>query len=276
MICLTGDIHHMSLKNGNQAHCDITEVQVARRYLKMLEEANVKVTFFVTGKCFAEEWDDLKPICDHPLVEIGGHTYAAFKPDWWHRAWNKINGSYNGPQWYQRRDVRKTVDIIRKKSGRRICSWRNHMYMHGPFTEKVLHECHISICSDGVKRDAIGPVPHHSGILNFPINVMPDHEHLYHAERTPEWVNWWVRRYNWSDDYGPESFYIEEWTERVLEELRHHEEQGILSNMLVHPIVMYLCDRFKSFERLLAFIASRQTVHMGEVCRPYDRKDTAL
>ena len=39
MICLTGDIHHMSLRTGNQAHCDITEAQVAQRYLKMLEEA---------------------------------------------------------------------------------------------------------------------------------------------------------------------------------------------------------------------------------------------
>ena len=34
----------MSLGTGNQAHCDRTEIQVARRYLDMLAEAGVKVT----------------------------------------------------------------------------------------------------------------------------------------------------------------------------------------------------------------------------------------
>ena len=266
MICLTGDIHHMSLRTGNQAHCDITEVQVAQRYLKMLEEANVKVTFFITGKCFAEEWEDLKPICEHPLVEVGGHTYSAFKPDLWHRAWNKINGSYNGPEWYQRWDTHRTVEIIKNKCGTTIQCWRNHMYMHGPFTERVLHDHGIKICSDGVNRSSNGPTRHPTGILNFPLNVMPDHEHLYHAERTLEWVARWVKRYNWSDDYGPESYYIEEWTERVLQELREHEDTGVLSNMLIHPITLYLCDRLRSFERILEFIASYETMHVTDVC----------
>ena len=138
MICLTGDIHHMSLGTGNQAHCDTTEVDVARRYLAMLEEARVKATFFITGKCFTEEWDTVKFLCDTPLVEVGGHNFSAFKPALWHRISKKLNGSYNGPPWYQRRDALKTIDIIRRKTGRTIRCWRNHMYMHGPFTETVL------------------------------------------------------------------------------------------------------------------------------------------
>jgi hypothetical protein len=139
------------------------------------------------------------------------------------------------------------------------------MYMHGPFTEDVLVSCGIKICSDGVKRASTGPVLHPSGLFNFPLNVMPDHEHLYHAERTPEWVDAWVRRYHWSDDYGPASYHVEEWTDRVIDELRKHEAEGVLSNMLIHPITLYLCDRFRSFERLLEVIASAQTVHMGQV-----------
>jgi hypothetical protein len=140
------------------------------------------------------------------------------------------------------------------------------MYMHGPFTERVLSDCGIKICSDGVKRNSNGPEPHPTGILNLPLNVMPDHEHLYHAERTPEWVDRWVRRYNWSDDYGSESYYVEEWTDRVLEELRQHEAAGIVSNMLIHPITLYLCDRFVSFERILEFLSNRETIHMSEIC----------
>lgn len=268
MICLTGDIHHSSLGTGNQAHCDISEVQVARRYLDMLDAANVKATFFVSGKTAADEWDELEPICAHPLVEVGGHNYYCFKPALWHRAWNKINGSYNGPAWYQRWETKKTVDILRRKTGKSIRCWRNHMYMHGPYTESVLADCGISVCSDGVARNANGPSQHATGVLNFPLNVMPDHEHLYHAERTPEFVRRWVQRYNWSDDYGSDSYHVEEWTDRVIDELQRHEDQGVLSNMLIHPITLYLCDRFQSFERILEYLSTHETVHMSEAIEP--------
>jgi hypothetical protein len=115
-----------------------------------------------------------------------------------------------------------------------------------------------------VRRHSHGATRHPSGLLNFPLNVMPDHEHLFHAERTPEYVDWFVRRYRWSDDYGPQSYRIEEWTERVLEELRVHEEQGIVSNMLIHPITMYLCDKFRCFEKILDFLSRRETVHVSQ------------
>jgi peptidoglycan/xylan/chitin deacetylase (PgdA/CDA1 family) len=264
MICLSGDLHHMSLGTGNQAHCDVTEIQVAQRYLRMLEEAGVRVTFFVSGKSLAEECDHLKPIYESPFVEIGGHNYSCFTPELWHRFWNKAIGSYNGPAWYQRRDALKTANIIRKRTGRQIRCWRNHMYMHGPYTERVLADCGIPICSDGVVRSSIGPTLHKTGTWNFPLNIMPDHEHLYHAERTPEWVDAWVKRYDWSDDYGSRSYYVEEWTDLVLEELQQHENHGVVSNMLIHPITLYLCDRFKSFERILDFLSTHETVTMSD------------
>ena len=264
MICLTGDLHHTTLGTGNQRHCDMTEIQVAARYLRMLEEAHVKVTFFVSGRSFAEEWTDLRDICRSPWVELGGHNFYCFQPSLPHRIWKKLGGSYNGPAWYQRWETQKTVDIIREYTGREVVSWRNHMYMHGPHTERVLADCGLTICSDGVARQSTGPLPHDAGICNYPLNVMPDHEHLFHAERTPEYVDWFTRRYNWSDDYGPESYYIEEWTDRVLDELESHERQGITSNMLIHPICMYLCDNFKSFDRILDFLSRHESVFISE------------
>ena len=50
MICLTGDLHHMSLQTGNQQHCDITEVETGKLFLKMLEEACKTVRW---NKCTA-------------------------------------------------------------------------------------------------------------------------------------------------------------------------------------------------------------------------------
>jgi Polysaccharide deacetylase len=265
MICLTGDLHHSSLGTGNQKHCDITELQVAKRYLKMLEEAKVKVTFFISGKCFEEEWDDTKIFCENPLVEVGGHNYTCFQCELFHRICKKITGSYNGPPWVQQRDARKTIDIIKAKTGRTIQSWRNHMYMHGPYTEKVLSQCGIHTCSDGVKKNSMGPEWHSSGIMNFPLNIIPDHEHLYHAERTPEWVEWWSKRYNWSDDFGSQSYYVEEWTDIVLEGLRNNKERGAISNMIIHPITLYLCDRLKSFERILEYLEQHETLFMNDI-----------
>lgn len=265
MICLTGDLHHSSLRTGNQLHADDTEIRIAGRYLDMLAERDIKVTFFISGKAFDEEWDDLKPICEHPLVEVGGHNYSCFTPSLWHRFWNKAIGSFNGPRWMQRRDARRTISAAQRRTGRRIQVWRNHMYMHGPYTEEVLSECGIGLCSDGVVADGMAPVWHPAGLFNFGLNVIPDHEHLYHAERTPEWVDWWTKRYGWSDDYGPNSYYVEEWTGIVLECLRWNESRGAISNMIIHPITLYLCDRFKSFQRILDYLETRETVHMSEV-----------
>ena len=71
----------MSLRTGNQAHCDRTEIQVARRYLDMIAEAGVKVTFFVSGRSFAEEWDDLS----EPL-HMSVRTFCALAREVWSRS----------------------------------------------------------------------------------------------------------------------------------------------------------------------------------------------
>lgn len=264
MICLTGDLHHQSLATGNQAHCDHSEIAIAQRFLHLLEEAQVPITFFISGKTFDEQPRELRPIIDSPLVEIGGHNYSCFQPELAHRVWNKFTDNYNGPFPYQYWDAWRTIRTIYNHTGRRIRLWRNHQYMHGPHTEKILAQLGIELCSDGVDRQASKPSYHAEGIYNFPLNIIPDHEHLYHAERTPEWVAQWQRRYQWSDDFGSRSYYIEEWTELVLEGLRTNEANDVISNMIIHPITMYLCDEFRSFEKILAYLESRPTAHLSE------------
>jgi peptidoglycan/xylan/chitin deacetylase (PgdA/CDA1 family) len=264
MICLTGDLHHATLRTGNQQHADDSEIRIAARFLRLLEERDLKMTFFISGRSFDEEWEDLVDIVDHPLVEFGGHNYSCFTPAIWHRFWNKAIGSYNGPRWYQRLDAQRTIRAIERRTGKIIRLWRNHMYMHGPYTEEVLSSCGIVCCSDGVQADASGPTQHPSGIWNFPLNVIPDHEHIYHAERTPEWVRRWQARYAWSDDFGPDSYYVDEWVDRVLECLARNEARGAVSNMIIHPITLYLADRFASVGRILDFLAEHRSLHVTE------------
>ena len=268
MIVLTGDIHHSSLRTGNQRASDIPEAVAAQRALRLAEEAGVKVTYFVSGRSLAEEWDLVEPICNSESVELGGHNWSCFQPAIVHRVCLKLTGSYNGPQWMQRRDARRTIDIIRRRTGRRIRCWRNHMYMHGPDTEAALQAEGIQIVSDGVSRDSTGPERHPAGISTFPLNVIPDHEHICRAERTPAWVERWQRRYGWSDDFGPASYFVHEWIEMVLDQLRHNEAAGVVSNLIVHPITMYLADGFASYRRLIDFLADRETVWMSEAVAP--------
>ena len=267
MICLTSDIHHSSLGTGNQKACEITEIQTTQRFVDMLSEAKVKATLFITGKSFVEEWADLKQICENPLISVEGHNYHCFQPELFHRVWKKLTGNYNGPAMLERRDIQRTREVIYDRTGKWITCWRNHMYMRGYNTDRLLKDCGIEIVSDGVQASAERPKRADCGIWHFPINVIPDHEHLYHAERTPEWVDWWIKRYNWSDDFGSQSYYIEEWTEIVLDCMKKNEERGAISNLIIHPITMYLCDGFKSLERILDYIQSRPNVHMEELPR---------
>lgn len=265
MICLTCDIHHSSLGTGNQKACSISEVETTLLFMKLLEEASVKATFFVTGKTFVEEWETAKKFCGHPLISIQGHNYNCYQPELPHRIWKKLTGNYHGPASWEKRDIYKTIHVIQEKTGERIRCWRNHMYMHGPNTSQILKETGIELCSDGVKASASQPERDENGLWHFPINVIPDHEHIYHAERTPEWVEWWVKRYNWSDDFGPHSYPIEEWTDIAIDCVRKNAERGAISNLMIHPITMYLSDRFRSFEKILGVLNDYSSVHMVDL-----------
>jgi hypothetical protein len=265
MICLTGDIHHEGLNTGNQQHSDRSEIQTALDFLQLLDFYQVKMTLFVSGKTFQESPKATETLAQHALVEIGGHNWDCFEPSLWHRFWNKAAGSYNGPRWYQRWDVEKTKRTIEAVTHTPLRCWRNHMYMHGPYTEQVLAAAGIEICADGVKKAGQGLEWHPAGIYNFPLNIMPDHEHIYHAERTPEWVEAWVKRYDWSDDFGSDSYPVDVWADKVLAQLQHNEANGHISHLILHPLTMYLCDRYASARRILSYLAQCETVHMQDL-----------
>ena len=132
MICLTGDVHHMSLRINDQRFIPDpgdTEVKIAGRYVELLQKYGVKATLYVCGKCFTEEWDDLKRVVSSEMVEIGGHQYRARQPRPWFDWYGAKTGNWNGPRWYQSWDIRKTVEVCERKTGYRMVSWRNHSYM---------------------------------------------------------------------------------------------------------------------------------------------------
>jgi len=262
-VCLTMDLHHDSLRTDDQLACPISEIEVAGLFVELLEERSICATAFVTGRAVEEEWDTLAPIARHPLIELGGHTYDAFERDWLHRLCLHALGSYPGTVAMERRSIRRTVDAIVERTGQRITLWRNHMYMGGRNTHALLASEGFRLVSDGVQRSAEGPVRTASGVLSFPLNVVPDHEHLLHANRTPEEVCRWARECRFADDFGAVSWGAPEWARRAVACIDDNERRGVVSNVLIHPICMYLADGFDAVRTVLDRISSAGSVHLS-------------
>ncbi len=88
-------------------------------------------------------------------------------------------------------------------------------------------------------------------MLTISINVIPDHEHIFHGDRTKETVAWSVKRYNWSDAYGNKAYSMADWTNIAIGNIEENERCGITSVILVHPLCMYLADGFKGLKKIL-------------------------
>ncbi len=269
MICITGDVHHAALRTNDQRYLlaleGRTEVQVTADFVERLERHDVPATLFVTGRAFADEGEGLQPLVSSPLVEIGGHTFSAFSPPALHRAFKLLTGSYLGPRSYQDRDIRRTVEAIQRASGAPPRSWRNRAYLHDQHTEELLQRHGVRILSDHVDPGASGPVRSNSGLLSLPINVIPDHEHIYHAHRTPDFVARIVRRFGWRGPFGSQSYEAGIWADLVIEQLEAQQAAGATSTLLLHPLCQYLSDRFAALDRILTHVARHRCVHVGSL-----------
>lgn len=133
-VCLTGDVHHMSLETRDQEYMDRTEVEAAIEYAEVAAEYDVPVTLFVTGKAAEEEPERVKRLAVMENVEIGGHNYWAFDT-LIHKGWRGVTGSWNGPRPFQRWEIRKTIETF-EELGIEITSWRDHAYRHDRHTRR--------------------------------------------------------------------------------------------------------------------------------------------
>jgi hypothetical protein len=265
MIYITSDIHHQSLGTENQKYSDRSEMDCAKDFLDLLNKYGLKATYFISGLSFKEDWgSSLEEIAFSNKIELGGHNWDCFKNSFYHRLCNKALNSYNGHKAFQRKDCERTKEIILKMTGRDVSIWRNHMYMHGVNTDEILSSCGINICSDGVIKGNLVPDKRLGNYINLPINILPDHEHIYHAERTVESVRKWVDRYSWRDAFGSESYYINEWASIVSEQVKEKENNGEDSLLIIHPITMYLSDKYKAVDSLLSELSEYKTAFLGD------------
>jgi hypothetical protein len=244
-VVLTGDVHQW-IDSADRAYASETECALALEYARIAGSYGLKVTLFFTGLAIIEDPTSVSALLEEENVEVGGHGWDSFQPQWRYRAVNKLFGSPHGARTMQARLVRRTCATIEGVAGQRVLSWRNHAYYFDSHTPRVLADAGIRVWSDEVELQRFGPYLHRSGVTSLPINTTPDHEHLYHGGQTVETIP--VSRrpgYN-----TPQA-----WREEVLQQAESIIAGGGVATILAHPLCMKVVDDWRTFERLCSSLS---------------------
>lgn len=277
LVCITGDVHHRSLATREAPFIDpFTEIQLAREYLEIAARHGLKVTLFVTGKTLAEEWDDFRLLQHSTNVEFGAHTYSAFQPLWFHRTTKLFKGAYWLSMRQQRRDIERTVQIFKQRLGG-VKSWRTHSYEYDQFTAGLLNDAGFEIWSDVMDKSIFQPsIVEGTELISLPINIREDHSGFFHGFLSREEVLKRQRsilaniKKNVFRRKGCGMTVVDgaEWEEGFKSDIIKATEAGV-AVMNLHPVCMYLLDRFQTFDRLCASMAQYESLFVSETGERY-------
>ena len=255
-VVLSGDVHHR-IPSADRRHAPETESAMAVEYAGIAQSYGLKVTLFFTGRAVRDDAADARPLLSLPSVEIGGHGWDAFHPRWLYGPLRRLSGSAHGPQEWQRRTIARTCAAIDRFAGRPPRSWRDHAYLHDRHTPWFLADAGIAAWSDDVDPARAHPYRHESGLVVLPLNTTPDHENLYHGDRTPETLGSHVALTGM------------EWRERVLAEVELAHAQSGVATIMAHPFCMKIVDDWETFDALCAGLAKYPTLLAAEAAEEF-------
>jgi hypothetical protein len=238
MIFLTGDVHHTDPRMGDQALAQgWSEAQLCEPYLRYANEHSIYPTLFFTGLVVEREGEFIASLKRRYQFEIGGHTYSANRHRHVLALSRRLLGLANGPYWLQKRDMVATIGCIRNRLGVTVVSWRNHAYRMDRNTYAIAAGLGIRQVSN-VVTGFEGNIRKMGGILEVPINTLPDHESLGH------------------DDHWRQCATPGDWVDKILEQIEYQQNRGLPSIILAHPLCMFVEDRMLAFKRLCNAISS--------------------
>ena len=159
---------------------------------------------------------------------------------------------------------REMVDIARKRLGHAIVSWRSHGLVRDHNTNRILAELGIQYISDEINWEKHLPEEVDGGLISHPLNVIMDHDHLYHAHRSAEYVARQQADWPFKEDPTAESYTIEAWGDIVERQVDSIQAKGGVATVLMHPVCMHVADGFGTMKRLLQHFAESQTVWARE------------
>lgn len=268
-ICLTGDVHSRKVAHPEQDYLPegMSEVDVAKQYVETVNSHGISATLFVTGRAAKEQPGDVRDLSDAECIEIGGHTYQSLRPQWLHKMFRTVTGSQYGPSLFQRYDIRRTKQALEPLVGD-LASWRTHAYASDERSRDILADEGFTLISDEVTPPSQTHPTVEGNLVQLPINTLRDHGHVYHAERTPEVVD---EDPNSGDPFCRESFTIEEWGNRIRDQIEQIVNDGGIATIQAHPICQFVSDEFETLLSLLEWIDEQgiQTFTFREIAEQY-------
>jgi hypothetical protein len=247
MIFLTGDVHEMSPQVLDQKRLPRgwTEVRICEAYLEIANKYSICPTLFFTGLAIERDGEFIRSLADRYQFEIGGHNFSVSGHRLLLGLSRRFLGLANGPYFLQKRDMSATIRCIRDRLGVPVISWRNHAYRMDRNTYRIAGESGIQQVSNRV-TGVEGTIRAVEGIIEVPINTLPDHESLGHGVHK--------RMCNSAQD----------WVDQVLRQVEYQQARGFPSVILAHPCCMFIEDRLAAFERLCVAIGTEVTFPLRE------------
>jgi len=196
---ITGDVHHppdfiKRVYYKETKRVPDYELKAAREYAKILYEYEASCTLFMTGRLVDMFPEAVVAIARMPNVEIGAHTYYAFRGPLYGYTlliplYKRVFGTSYGPRLLIKHDVLKVVYAFRKLK-LDVKAWRTHGYEGDEYLYELLAKKRFRIVSD-CKSDSFRMFSHH-GLVHVCINMPVDDNipKMSQHERTE-----WYRRY---------------------------------------------------------------------------------
>jgi len=124
----------------------------------------------------------------------------------------------------------------------------------------------VRTISDEISNTKLFPEKTKEGLISHPMNVIMDHDHIYHAHRNKEYVEKAKQRgYGYAGDFISDSYTIEEWGEMVEKQVIDIEKKNGIATILMHPICQFLSDEFKTARKLLKLFSQYKTIWAKEI-----------
>ena len=247
---MTGDVHHSSLKSDDLSFCKGSEIDAAISTAEIASDFNIPITLFFTGKCAEESPKKLEKIANIKNVDIGGHNYFAFNPRILFDGYYYLTGLKNGPYIYQWVEVGKTKKALQKVCKIKLMSWRDHAYRHDKNTRKILKSHEIQYFSDVLSNNR-GQPQRNGGIIDVPINILPDHDYVFHGSRTPDTINPEILL---KTQFATPPMYKEAWLKKIKKEIKYIISENGVATILTHPACMEVFDEYETFKKLCNFL----------------------
>jgi hypothetical protein len=96
-----------------------------------------------------------------------------------------------------------------------------------------------------------GKPKRNQGVIDVPINTLPDHDYVFHGARQPNNID---HKKLLRTHFSTDPMQKEEWLQRIMKEVKDITSKKGVATILAHPACMEVFDDFETFKKLCNFL----------------------